>query len=449
MKKLYNMLLILAIIGTICMRFAFAPQKSSNNLFVDGVVAAMLDWQPCIVNKSGEVVARLDPPDPDSPYPSSLGSFAPYGVALYSTEFYWLPSEFPAFKYGLVNTKGEFVLQPDFDYISDFQNGMAVVGKNGKYGIVNTIGEFVLEMCFDGLKAFENDRYAPAKSGEKWGYINKKGDFVIEPQFDDAHSFAGGKYARIEIDRLQGLIDRAGNIIVEPEFAPVGEIRDDMAIVTEIEQKRFGVKPHFSVLNIRTGELKWIDYDNVGNFAENGLARVYKFARWGFINTEGEEVIPLQFREARGFENGLAAVCTKDKTWGFINEKGEFELEIEGCIRLENFENGLAMARTENACGLINEKGEFVVKVENAIEMGHLHNGMAWFRDKNDKYGYVNADGEIVIEPQFERFVRNLKWGACNFYDDGYAIVETTDSKQGVIDKQGNFILEPIYDYIG
>ena len=51
MKKLYNILLILAIIGTICMRFAFAPQKSENKLFVDDVVTVGTS----IVNKNGEV----------------------------------------------------------------------------------------------------------------------------------------------------------------------------------------------------------------------------------------------------------------------------------------------------------------------------------------------------------------------------------------------------------
>ena len=419
MKKLYNIFLVLAIIGTICMRFTFEPQKSENNLFVDDVVAAMLDWQPCIVNKDGEVVARLDPPDPEAPYPSSITDFNSDGVAMYSTDFYWLPSEFPAFKYGLVNTKGEFVLQPDFDYISDFQNGMAVVSKNEKYGIVNVKGEFVIEIRFDGLKSFENDKYAPAKQGEKWGYINKKGDFVIAPQFDDARSFARKEYARVKIGGRSELIDRKGNLVSKITSESIHGIYGDFTIVNDIEVKKSGRRiPHYSLLNIKTGETSSLPYENIGEFDENGLAPVYKFAKWGFINTKGEEVIECQFRQVQDFENGLAVVVTMDKIWGYINTKGEMVMEFPDF-------HGL----------------------------GYFHNGLAWFR-KDGKIGYINEQGEVAIEPEFEMLYDTRRDGK-NFYDDGYAVVCVKSQKQnetdryGVIDKQGNFIIEPIYDWIG
>ena len=419
MKKLYNIFLVLAIISTICMRFAYAPEKSPNNLFVDDVVAAMLDWQPCIVNKDGEVVARLEPPDPEAPNPSSITDFNADGVAMYSTDFYWLPSEFPAFKYGLVNTKGEFVLQPEFDYISDFQNGMAVVSKNEKYGIVNVKGEFVIEMRFDSLKSFENDKYALAKSGEKWGYININGDFVIAPQFDDARSFAGKEYARVKIGGRSELIDRKGNLISKITSESIHGIYGDFTIVNDIEVKKSGRRiPHYSLLNIKTGETSSLPYENIGEFDENGLAPVYKFAKWGFINTKGEEVIECQFRQVQDFENGLAVVVTMDKIWGYINTKGEMVMEFPDF-------HGL----------------------------GYFHNGLAWFR-KDGKIGYINEQGEIAIEPRFEILYDTRRDGK-NFYDDGYAVVCVKSQKQnetdryGVIDKQGNFVIEPIYDWIG
>ena len=424
MKKLCNIFLVLAIIGTICMRFAYAPEKSTNNLFVDDVVAAMLDWQPCIVNKDGEVIARLDPPDPEAPYPSSIADFNSDGVAMYSTDFYWLPSEFPAFKYGLVNTNGEFVLQPDFDYISDFQNGMAVVSKNEEYGIVNAEGEFVIEICFDGLKSFENDKYTPAKQGEKWGYINKKGDFVIAPQFDDARSFAGKEYARVKIDGRSELIDRKGNLVSKITSESIHGIYGDFTIVNDIEVKKSGRRiPHYSLLNIKTGETTSLPYENIGEFDENGLAPVCKFSKWGYINTKGEEVIKCQFREAGEFTNGIAPVIMRDKS-----------------------------------CAYIDENGKIVMQFEDFTKLGSFHNGLAWFADKNDKVGYINEKGEIVIEPQFELYANVIRqdifkqesfYAGGNFYDDGYAVVETSNYKQGVIDMNGNYVLEPIYDWIG
>ena len=160
----------------------------------------------------------------------------------------------------------------------------------------------------------------------------------------------------------------------------------------------------------------------VGAYYENGLAPVCKFSKWGYINTKGEEVIKCQFREAGEFTNGIAPVIMRDKS-----------------------------------CAYIDENGEIVMQFGNFTKLGSFRNGLAWFADKNDKVGYINEKGEIVIEPQFELYLNVIRediytqerfYAGGNFYDDGYAIVETSDHKQGVIDKQDNFIIEPIYDSI-
>ena len=433
MKKLYNIFLVLAITGIVSIRFIFAMEDSvnqskiANNLFVDGVVSAELKGRTCVLNKNGEIIAELKNPNPNYNYGSSLGRFTPDGIAVYYTDFYWHPSEVGMYMQGYVNTKGEIIVPPDFTYAEDFNNGLAVVVSDKGAGIINTDGEYVIDPRFNSIKSFENDKYAPAKQGEKWGYINKKGDFVIAPQFDDARSFGGGKYAVVmfygdpvrKIDYKYGIIDRNGNFIVEPEYSSIKKPYGDITIIDEREVlKSTRIVHHYSLLNIKTGEKIPIDYENIGEFDENGLALVYRFAKWGYINTKGEEIIPLKYRKIKAFENGLAVVQTKDKTWGYINTKGEMIMEFD----------------------------EF-------DDLGHMHNGMAWFRI-GEKIGYINEQGEVVIEPKLSWFLVNNMFEGRDFCDDGYTvvIVETQDTndphKQGVIDKQGNFIIEPIYDWI-
>lgn len=53
-----------------------------------------------------------------------------------------------------------------------------------------------------------------------------------------------------------------------------------------------------------------------------GLARVKTKEGWGFVNKNGEEIIPCKYKEAYGFSEGLAGVKTK-KGWGFINKDDE------------------------------------------------------------------------------------------------------------------------------
>jgi hypothetical protein len=60
------------------------------------------------------------------------------------------------------------------------------------------------------------------------------------------------------------------------------------------------------------------------------------------------------------------------------------------------------------------------------------------FSNANSSYGYIDDSGKFVIKQQF------LQAGDFNL--SGYAIVTTNDYKQGVIDKTGHFIIEPLYD---
>ena len=380
MKKLYNVFLVLAIIGTICMRFTYAPEKSPNNLFVDGVVTVGTN----IVNKNGEVTEIKGESDVEV-----LCRFTNDKLALFVDNWRFIGDGVTAFDFHYVNTKGDIVISDDFDYADQFSDGLAAAGKDGKYGYIDTKGNVVIEFKFDYTRSFNSSSIAPARIGKQFGYIDKSGTFVIKPQFDTAYPVVNG-------------IARAADAM--------------MTKSGRYEYTRY-------IVNEKTREVIEVDYDIVDDFGENGLAPVCKFSKWGYINTKGEEVIKCQFREAGEFANGIAPVIMRDKS-----------------------------------CAYIDENGKIVMQFEDFTKLGSFHNGLAWFADKNDKVGYINEKGEIVIEPQFELYANVIRediftqesfYAGGNFYDDGYAIVETSDHKQGVIDMNGNYVLEPIYDNIG
>ncbi len=70
-------------------------------------------------------------------------------------------------------------------------------------------------------------------------------------------------------------------------------------------------------------------YDRAGNFQE-GLAAVQRGRSWGYIDQKGDVIIPFQFEEAFIFREGLASV-KKDDRWRVINNVGAviFETDYE------------------------------------------------------------------------------------------------------------------------
>ena len=99
-------------------------------------------------------------------------------------------------------------------------------------------------------------------------------------------------------------------------------------------------------------------FEEVCEFSE-GLARVKQNEKWGFINTQGEVVIPCIYDNAWRFFEGLAAVEQNDK-WGFINTKGEVVIP---CIYdfAWAFSEGLAEVKQNGKGSIINKEGKVIV----------------------------------------------------------------------------------------
>lgn len=77
--------------------------------------------------------------------------------------------------------------------------GYAAVEKNGKWGYINTKGELVIEYQYDDAKSFSN-HLAGVEIDGKWGYINVYNDIAIEPKFKQAKNFYGN-YAVVETEK--------------------------------------------------------------------------------------------------------------------------------------------------------------------------------------------------------------------------------------------------------
>lgn len=63
-------------------------------------------------------------------------------------------------------------------------------------------------------------------------------------------------------------------------------------------------------------------YDWQDNFIWNGLIKVRLDGKYGFINKDGEEIIPCKYEDADNFPDGLVKVKSAEG-WGFVNENGE------------------------------------------------------------------------------------------------------------------------------
>lgn len=120
---------------------------------------------------------------------------------------------------GRLNTKGDTIIPPYYLSTGNLSNGMYIVhAKDEKWGAYDPKGNLIIEPQFDRLWHFY-EGVANFSLKEKYGFVNKKGEIVIEPKFDYASQFKNG-LAYVELKGKAGFINKKGHIVIPIIYEP-------------------------------------------------------------------------------------------------------------------------------------------------------------------------------------------------------------------------------------
>lgn len=140
---------------------------------------------------------------------------------------------------------------------------------------------------------------------------------------------------------------------------------------------------------------------------------------YGYLGNYGRWVIPPKFRYAKSFnhEAGLAVVRLSNGYWGAINARGQTVIQF-------NFTSSLDV---ESAIRSI-LKGRY-----RGIDLWNVYDS------SRELWGYLDYFGNWYLAPQF-RDARDMS-------DRGFAIVRFRHGGWGAIDRRGQIVIEPNYNY--
>lgn len=161
-----------------------------------------------------------------------------------------------------------------------------------------------------------------------------------------------------------------------PTYAPGTELYGMLSVTGEVV-----IEPKYEYLDL---------------FSDEGLARFKDHGLWGFVNENGEVVIPAQYEDANNFSEGLAAVKV-DGLYGFIDKSGKMMIEPQ----FEEVTDGFIFDR----CVI----------------------------QKGSKQGIIDQTGMIIVEPQYR---------SIDLYCENYSIVQFEDKTYGIIDRLGKIMAE-------
>lgn len=332
-------------------------------------------------------------------------------------------------------------LKAFYTYVGPFEEGMAVVCKNGNSSM---------------------DRQSA--TGRFW-YVDTLGKVCFEEVYDYAFSFQGGAaiVGKGKVyERKFGLINQAGKLLTECIWEEINPMWDGIAVA------RNGTTEYTYSLIDSLGHETKLDYDFCSNFSE-GLAVVGRGTRsfpaelvrgepgifvgkHGFIDKAGNLVIALDFDEAKPFWNGLAPVGKQGKyyiKWGFIDKKGTLVIPIN-YYEVSAFSNNRAkvgkIVNGKPAYGYIDPFGNEVIPCQYTYA-GHFQFANAWVgvEDENKRTAYmlINAGGKEMMTYKVYDLNDSGKYGHASaaVWDDGRLYY-------GLLDIKGRVVLPFEYDEV-
>lgn len=305
---------------------------------------------------------------------------------------------------------------------------------NGKYGFIDEDGnlKFTLPDDVYTIRSFSEGlaviaRRVPDTYG-RWGYVDHTGKFAIEAKFNLAKPFSEGLAAvfvgeeKGKAGSKFGYIDQTGRFIIQPQFERTGTMSD------------FPFSEGLAAVPSASPQTKSV------------LTR-----KWGYIDKTGKFVIEPRFDQAFPFSEGRAIVgmakpSYAEPKYGVIDKQGQWIVEAQ-YESITQFSEGLAAIVVEDKVGFIDLQGKIVIKPQfrhgaqcpNMFGGERFSEGLAAVNRDVWEWGFIDRTGKWVIQPVY---------GCAQPFSEGLALIGVRDQlgsrwRYGFIDKTGATIIKP------
>lgn len=377
-----------------------------------------------VINIVGTKIIEMeyDKIEVDGYYTDENGyQYAGYVVSIKTTEGY---------RYGYLNDKGKEILGTEYNDITrvteieDHHNAYLICAKNGQYGITKN-AEKILNNEYQSIRYDTTNQVFVVEKSKKYGIANLEGELVIPIQYNQID--ITGIYLYAENEQGTTVYNRDGT--------------------------QADVASHISILNTSNDKYQ-IKINN-----ENGT-------KYGVINQEGKQLIEEKYNYVEYLYDNYFIVSNENGKLGIVDDKETVKVELNQDSLQRIQETDLIQTTStqskitqiyaksmEKICEMSNasiEVKDDYIKIYNETETKYFDkngkelkntevypNNKLFVKVENNQYGFVDYNGNLVVDYQYDK--------AYEFNEYGFATVKK-DGKWGAINENGQEVVAPIYE---
>ena len=258
----------------------------------------------------------------------------------------------------------------DYDYIGEFNQGIAIVIKNEKFGAMVMGGKEIIPPTFQYIAPFDNG-FADAIKNDKFVKINMSGNICIEDdgeliaipeQYDEVKEFHEG-IASVCKDGQWGAIDRQGKEIVECKYQWISNCNRGFVIAQPHKQNYPATNHVYSkdghLLFERDGEIRILSEELLEVSFGKDRTRLNREGKIIVTQNEEDVVLEEQYDAADAFQDGYCHVMKNDG-WGMIDSNQELVIPCE-YDEVTYYINGYCRIKVGGKWGLVNQAHQLIL----------------------------------------------------------------------------------------
>lgn len=333
-------------------------------------------------------------------------------------------------KYGLIDLTGKEVLPCEYEEITVIPNikDAIKVKKDGKYGVVDSTGNEILKTDYQNIEALGKDNksgYIVQSIEGKYGIVNYANSLVIDVNYDKINKVYGNDLYVVEKEGKQILVNKEQEEILNSDvYSQIIAIlkTKDAGIIFEKDGK-------YGVINLTGEKIIENTYEELKE-AKDDILIAKQNGKYGIIDLQNSQKIEFKYNSIIYNEEADIYIA---ETEDFNNEliDNTFTVRQTGILTDLNTEKGYIELRNDEGYKYYDLKFE----EKNAKDI--FNQNTLYLSKKDGKYGFVDKDGNVVVDYIYDDATKQNEYGFAGIKKDG---------KWGSVDNKGNIVIEPTYN---
>ena len=331
------------------------------------------------------------------------------------------------YRYGYANYRGTIILNPIYtqlERVTEIANEKGVyfiAFKNGQAGLLKNNKE-ILNYEYEDIQYNVLGSIFVTKRNGKYGAVNQEGTTVLYPEYDNVYT--GGMYLNALKDKDIFIFDLNGNKIETNEVSKTKTENANYYITIDKNNK-------YKVVDSKDNIIIDKDYTYI-EYLPGDYFIVERDSKSGIIDSNGKSVIELKYDSISRINETDILQMETNKNIALYNLNMKEIVSMDNAIVKEvKDEKAYILLYSDTDFKYFDKKGNILTS-QNLFE-----NNSLFAKNINGKWGFVDKDGNLKVQNDYELVTDFNKYGFAGIKKDG---------KWGSINQNGEVVQEPTYD---